>query len=84
MLDDFLNMSNKTELLESVDWDEDEFKKLLCYLSDALNKTDAKNPSDLLNCIELNFGKNTKDVLTKIFNQITFLSNAHLASHEEN
>jgi len=82
MIDDLTNINNQTELLESVGWDDEEFDRLVGFLNDQLAKD--SDPKDILESIEVNFGKSSKEVLMRIFEQTIFSNNLHLTSNEEN
>jgi len=82
MIDEFMDINNQTELLESVGWDDEEFDRLINFLNEAISKN--TSPKDILDSIEINFGKTSSDVLMKMFEQTIFSNNLHLTSNEEN
>jgi len=66
-LNSILNVRYQTELLESLGWDEQKLAQLFDYLETEFNNFNIKRPGDLLNSIELHFGKVTSEIIKKIF-----------------
>tara|TARA_R110000868_G_scaffold202743_4_gene450509 strand:+ start:31 stop:300 length:270 start_codon:yes stop_codon:yes gene_type:complete len=66
-LQSMLNVRYQTELLESLDWDEQRLAQLFDYLDNEFNNFNIKRPGELLNSIELHFGESVTLIIKKIF-----------------
>jgi|SaaInlStandDraft_1057018.scaffolds.fasta_scaffold631980_2 hypothetical protein len=66
-LQSILNVRYQTELLESLDWDEQKRSQLFEYLETEFNNFNLKRPGELLNSVELHFGESTAMIIKKIF-----------------
>tara|TARA_B100000900_G_scaffold412035_1_gene432988 strand:- start:862 stop:1104 length:243 start_codon:yes stop_codon:yes gene_type:complete len=65
----FNDLKSKTELLESLDWDEEALIQLLDFISCQNELFIPTHPSILLDQIEEFFGKNTRLVMEKLFDE---------------
>jgi len=63
----YLNLKAKTELLESLGWDEVKLSQLESYLSDCFSSVNFKHPITILKEVEDHFGEDTSEVLKNIF-----------------
>lgn len=66
-LQSILNVRYQTEILESLCWDEQKLSQLFDYLETEFNNFNIKRPGELLNSVELHFGKDTSEIIKKIF-----------------
>lgn len=65
-MDLFISLSDKTEILESLNWDEDALVQLISFIDIQKECFIPAHPSDLLNQVEEHFGNPTRVVLEKI------------------
>ena len=63
----FHSLSNKTAILESLDWDETAFEQLVSFIDLQKECFVPTHPTILLEQIEEFFGKPTRDVLEALF-----------------
>ena len=63
----FSGLSNQTEILESLDWDEEKLQQLTDFIDSQNLLFLPTHPTVLLDQIEEFFGLNTRKVLEKIF-----------------
>ena len=72
------NLSKETELLESLDWNEDDLKSLYEYLDMHFNGDSIITPDLLLEEIELHFGKACSKVLREMFIEVSLHNGLHI------
>ena len=65
----FLGLNNNTEILESLDWDEEKFNQLSEFIDNQNLLFIPTHPTILLSQVEEYFGINTRNVLERIFKQ---------------
>jgi hypothetical protein len=66
-LNNFKSLSDRTELLESLEWDEVALEQLHSFINMQKDCFVPTHPAKLLEHIEEFFGKPTKEVVAKIF-----------------
>lgn len=72
------NLSKETELLESLDWDEDHLKSLYEYLEIHFNGDSIITPDILLNEIKNHYGEACSKVLREIFIEVSLHNGLHI------
>ena len=72
----FLDLNFRTALLESLDWDDNQFDSLLQYLQDNLDFT-KQTPDDLLLSIKNNYNVAAFKIIEKMFIDTYILSIVH-------
>ena len=77
MLIDNINLYYETELLESLDWDEDKLKEFYKYLSSSIGQDELIHPNKILEEVKSLFSESTSNILKKIFLQIAVSNNMH-------
>lgn len=65
------NINKETQILESLDWDEEELKNLYEYLDVHFSGNSITSPKLLLQEIENNFGENCANILRAIFIEVS-------------
>jgi len=65
------NINRKTELLESIDWDEEKLNELYEYLNIHFAGDSITSPKLLLNEVKKNYGDECAKVLRKMFIEIS-------------
>lgn len=68
------NISKETQLLESLDWDEDLLKTLYEYLSIHFTGDSIISPKLLLEEIKHNFGEDCASTLREIFLEVSLMN----------
>lgn len=63
-----IDMNFRTELLESLDWDETQFDSLLKYLQEEI-RSNLTSPEELLENIDINYGENARKLVKKMFKE---------------
>ena len=72
------NLSKETELLESLEWNEDDLKSLYEYLDIHFSGDSIITPDLLLEEIKNNYGKQCEKVLRKMFIEVSILNGLHI------
>jgi len=72
----FLDLNFRTALLESLDWDDNQFDSLLQYLQDNLDFT-TQTPDDLLISIKNNYNVAAFKIIEKMFIDAYILNIVH-------
>tara|TARA_B100001113_G_C20850211_1_gene509258 strand:+ start:307 stop:558 length:252 start_codon:yes stop_codon:yes gene_type:complete len=65
-MDLFTSLSDKTEILESLNWDEDALVQLISFIDMQKECFIPTHPSEILNQVEEHFGNPARVVLEKI------------------
>lgn len=63
----YLNLKVKTELLESLGWDEQLLSQLEEYLNTEFNNFHVVHPDTIIENVKQNFGEETSKVLSELF-----------------
>lgn len=63
----YLNLKVKTELLESLGWDEQLLSQLEEYLNTEFNNFHVVHPDTIIENVKQNFGEETSKVLNELF-----------------
>ena len=66
-LNQLLNIALKTELLESLGWDEHKLAQLEQYLENEFSNFNLKSPIVIIAEIENHFGENTAAIIARLF-----------------
>ena len=77
------NLVSETELLESLDWDEEKLKELLDYITVATSEESKKTPKEILSEIKIMFSYEASDIIKKIFLEIALSNNLHIAKGDD-
>ena len=72
------NLSKETELLESLDWDEDHLKSLYEYLDIHLNGDSIITPDILLEEVKIHYGEMCSKVLREMFIEVSLHNGLHI------
>ena len=72
------NLTKETELLESLDWNEDHLKSLYEYLEIHFNGDSIITPDLLLEEIKNNYGKSCSNILRKMFIEVSLKNGMHI------
>ena len=70
--DIFNDLNYQTQLLESLDWDEDQLQALLLYLQEVLNDEIILHPENIITTIADNFTVEAAKEVRQIFRLIAF------------
>ena len=68
----------ETELLESLEWNEEKLKQLLDYINSVVNDETLISPNDIIVNVKNNYSDQTGEILKKIFLEISIMSNLHI------
>ena len=79
----FSHIQYETELLESLDWDNDKLLQLFKYLDEKLNSKVLKKPNSILEEIKENFSYETSMIIKKMFVETVMLNNLHIAKVDD-
>ena len=74
--DFIINLQYKTQLLESLGWDEQLLAQLLEYLETEFSNFNLKSPKEIISSVEVHFGEETSQVLSDIFKSQSAMINA--------
>jgi len=77
-LHNILNLSKETELLESLDWDEDVLESLYEYLDIHFTGDSIITPDILLEDIKKHYGEACSKVLREMFIEISLKNGLHI------
>tara|TARA_X000001388_G_scaffold63476_1_gene49438 strand:+ start:680 stop:943 length:264 start_codon:yes stop_codon:yes gene_type:complete len=66
-LNQLLNIALKTELLESLGWDEHKLAQLEQYLENEFSNFNLKSPIVIITEIENHFGEATAEIIARLF-----------------
>ena len=72
------NLYKETELLESLDWNEDDLNSLYEYLDIHFNGDSIITPDLLLEEVKLNFGEACSKVLRELFIEVSITNGLHI------
>ena len=72
------NLSKETELLESLEWNEEDLKSLYDYLEIHFNGDSIITPDLLLEEITKHYGKHCSKVLREMFIEVSILNGLHI------
>ena len=72
------NLSNETELLESLDWNEEHLQSLYEYLSIHFDGDSILTPDLLLQDISKHYGEPCANVLRKMFIEVSLHNGLHI------
>ena len=70
--DIFNDLNCQTQLLESLDWDEDQLQALLLYLNEVLSDEIVFHPHDIIMYIKDNFTEEAAEEIRQIFKLVSF------------
>jgi len=74
-----INIKFKTELLESMNWDEGKLEIFYNEFAGMINDDILNHPDIILNKIKENYSETTASIVKKIFNEIIIKNNLHNA-----
>mgnify|MGYP003150740375 FL=1 len=80
---DYFDIHQTTELLEALDWDEEQLEQLALHVSQYLEKACDKDLVLLLNNVELTWGLEVKKILIEIFNMQAFTLNLNASRSDD-
>ena len=72
------NLTRETELLESLDWNEEDLKSLYEYLDIHFNGDSIITPDLLLKEIKVNYGEACAKILRGLFVEVSLLNGLHI------
>ena len=72
------NLSKETELLESLDWNEEHLKSLYEYLEIHFSGDSITTPDILLEDIKKHYGESCSKVLRKMFIEVSLQNGLHI------
>jgi len=72
------NISKETELLESLDWNEDHLKSLYEYLDIHFSGDSITTPDLLLEDIKIHYGEPCSKVLREMFIEVSIANGLHI------
>ena len=72
------NLSKETELLESLDWNEEHLKSLYVYLDIHFNGDSIITPDLLLEDIKEHYGESCSKVLREMFIEVSLKNGLHI------
>ena len=72
------NLTRETELLESLDWNEDHLKSLYDYLDIHFNGDSIITPDLLLEDIKEHYGESCSKVLREMFIEVSITNGLHI------
>ena len=72
------NLTKETELLESLDWDEEHLKSLYEYLDIHFNGDSIITPDILLEDIKTHYGESCSKILREMFIEVSLLNGLHI------
>ena len=72
------NLLKETELLESLDWDEEALKSLYEYLDIHFNGDSIITPDILLEEVTSHYGKPCAKILRELFVEVSLLNGLHI------
>ena len=75
------NIRFKTELLESLGWDESQLEALFLYLETSLK--DNYSYTEISKTIKEDFSEDTFNIIAKVFNEESFLLSFHRSKKDE-
>ncbi len=68
-LTNYMNLAVKTELLESLGWDEEKLSQLEQYLENEFSNFNLKAPIVIISEIKQHFGEETAEIIAKLFSE---------------
>jgi hypothetical protein len=72
------NLAKETEILESLDWNEEQLKNLYEYLDLHFNGDSIITPDLLLEEIKKHYGESCSNILREMFIEVSFHNGLHL------
>ena len=79
-LDQLLSVHYSTQLLESLNWDENQLQALYEYLGEVFSGKSGTDLNQIADYIKTNFGELTAECFTSILNDVMFRNNFHITS----
>tara|TARA_R110000782_G_scaffold267067_1_gene362083 strand:- start:569 stop:832 length:264 start_codon:yes stop_codon:yes gene_type:complete len=77
------NIQYNTQLLESLDWDEEALQSLLEFLDVEFASFETKHPLKIIEIVTEYFGEDTSKVLSKIFSEQVIFNNMHKVEYKD-
>jgi hypothetical protein len=74
----FKQIQYETELLESLDWDDQKLKELFDYLKVEMNAKIIKHPKQIISEVKENFSYETSSIVKKILLEVAISNNLHI------
>ena len=78
-----LDINFRTELLESLDWDESQFDSLFIFLQENF-QSNKVGPKELLEQIKVKYGENTSKLLLDLVKNIYIENGLYITREEDN
>ena len=79
----YQNLNYETELLESLEWDNEKLTKLFEYITQEMNASVLSHPNKIIHEINEKFSIETGKIVRKMFAEVAVRNNLHLARQDD-